>query len=162
MPNLEKHRIAYHRLKGALRIKLKLVGDLQFSQLAGLDRLPIYINGDERIVSHIFELLHASHVATIIRAGHGVTAEDTVISNDALAFEGLSPDQSLLPLSWNIFHGHNLMQEYFTCRQRFYFFTLTQLSKSLSNNHTNEAEIIILLDRLPQELVSHVAPLASY
>lgn len=158
MPNLEKHRIAYHRLKGALRIKLKLVGDLQFSQLAGLDRLPIYINGDERIVSHIFELLHASHVATIIRAGHGVTAEDTVISNDALAFEGLSPDQSLLPLSWNIFHGHNLMQEYFTCRQRFYFFTLTQLSKSLSNNHTNEAEIIILLDRLPQELVSHVAP----
>ncbi|END6102015.1 type VI secretion system baseplate subunit TssF [Yersinia enterocolitica] len=158
MPNLEKHRIAYHRLKGALRIKLKLVGDLQFSQLAGLDRLPIYINGDERIVSHIFELLHASHVATIIRAGHGVTAEDTVISNDALAFEGLSPDQSLLPLSWNIFHGHNLMQEYFTCRQRFYFFTLTQLSKSLCNNHTNEAEIIILLDRLPQELVSHVAP----
>lgn len=75
MPNLEKHRIAYHRLKGALRIKLKLVGDLTFSQLEGLDRLPIYIDGDERIVSHIFELLHASHVATIIRAGHGETAK---------------------------------------------------------------------------------------
>lgn len=121
MPNLEKHRIAYHRLKGALRIKLKLVGDLTFSQLEGLDRLPIYIDGDERIVSHIFELLHASHVATIIRAGHGETAKDTVISDQPLSFEGLSPDQSLLPLSWNIFHGHNLVQEYFTCRQRFYF-----------------------------------------
>ncbi len=36
MPNLEKHRIAYHRLKGALRIKLKLVGDLTFSQLEAL------------------------------------------------------------------------------------------------------------------------------
>ncbi len=160
MPNLEKHRIAYHRLKGALRIKLKLVGDLTFSQLEGLDRLPIYIDGDERIVSHIFELLHASHVATIIRAGHGETAKDTVISDQPLSFEGLSPDQSLLPLSWNIFHGHNLVQEYFTCRQRFYFFTLTQLSQSLRDNHTGEAEIIILLDRLPQDLVSHVAPLS--
>ena len=134
------------------------MGDLTFSQLEGLDRLPIYIDGDERIVSHIFELLHASHVATIIRAGHGETAKDTVISDQPLSFEGLSPDQSLLPLSWNIFHGHNLVQEYFTCRQRFYFFTLTQLSQSLRDNHTGEAEIIILLDRLPQDLVSHVAP----
>lgn len=157
IPNLERHRIASHRLKGALRIKLKLPGDLTFSQLEGLDRLPIYIDGDERVVSHIFELIHASHVATIVRSGQGDRAQDTIISSEPLAFEGLSPDQSLLPVAWNIFHGHNLVQEYFSCRQRFYFFTLTQLGASLKHNHSNEAEIIILLDRLDQSLAGHVS-----
>ncbi|MGV3346073.1 type VI secretion system baseplate subunit TssF [Enterobacteriaceae bacterium LUAb1] len=157
LPNLDKHRIPASRLKGALRIKLKLSIDMAFSQLDGLDRLPIYISGDERVVSHIFELLHANHVATIIRGGQGETAKDTVISQDALSFEGLTPDQSLLPVAWNIFHGHNLVQEYFSCRQRFYFFTLTQLAESLKQNNCGETEIIILLDRLDQNLIGHVS-----
>ncbi len=157
MPNLEKHRIQSSRLKGALRIRLKLHDDKVFSQLTSLDRLPLYIDGDERIVSHLFELLHTSHVAMIIRSGDEKD-RDVVISQHPLAFEGLSPDQTLLPLSWNMFHGHNLIHEYFTCRQRFYFFTLTQLSAGLKNNHTSEAELIVLLDRLPQELIGHVDP----
>lgn len=157
MPNLEKHRIQSSRLKGALRIRLKLHDDKVFSQLTSLDRLPLYIDGDERIVSHLFELLHTSHVAMIIRSGDEKD-RDVVISQHPLAFEGLSPDQTLLPLSWNMFHGHNLIHEYFTCRQRFYFFTLTQLSAGLKNNHTSEAELIVVLDRLPQELIGHVDP----
>ncbi|WON77477.1 type VI secretion system baseplate subunit TssF [Serratia sp. UGAL515B_01] len=157
IPNLDRHRISQSRLKSALRIKLRLQGDLTFSQLEGLERLPIYIDGDERIVSHIFELIHASHVATIVRAGKGEKAKDTIIGDEPLSFEGLSPDQSLLPVAWNIFHGHNLVQEYFSCRQRFYFFTLNKLADGLKHNNTNEAEIIILLDRLDQSLAGHVS-----
>ncbi|WP_202302752.1 type VI secretion system baseplate subunit TssF [Dryocola clanedunensis] len=156
LPNMDQQRISQHKLKGALRIKIKLQGDLVFSQLGNLDKLPVYINGDERIVSHIFELIHAHHVAVIVRSGNTSNRQDTIISKQPLAFEGLEPGQSLLPLSWNIFHGHNLLHEYFSCRQRFYFFTLTQLSGALKNNHTNEAEIVILLDRLSQDLISHV------
>lgn len=153
--SLEKYRISYSRLKGALRIKLKLQGEHVFSQLSGLDRLPIYIDGDERVVSQIFELIHARYVAMIIRSG-GSKPRDVTIVNDGVAFEGLQPQQGLLPLQWNMFHGHNLIQEYFSCRQRFYFFTLTQLAEAFKHNDTNEAEIIILLDRFPQELVGHV------
>lgn len=155
MPNLERFRISSSRLKGALRIKLKLQGDIVFSQLEGLDQIPFYIDGDERIVSHIFELLHTNHVATIVRASDN-KAEDVVVSKNPLTFEGLQPEQSLLPLSWNMFHGHNLIQEYFSCRQRFYFFTLNQLAAGLKKNHSNEAELIILLDRLPQDLIGHI------
>lgn len=158
IPNLEPYRISHHKLKGALRIKLHLKGEVLFSQLAGLDRLPIYINGDERIASHIFELVHASHVAVILRGGNENASYNHVVSNSPLSFEGLQPDQSLLPVSWNIFHGHNLMQEYFSCRQRFYFFTPTQLAQGLKHNHTQEAEIIILLDRLEQNLIGHIDP----
>ncbi|MEW5290575.1 type VI secretion system baseplate subunit TssF [Erwinia papayae] len=157
LPNLEKYRIAYSKLKGALRIKLKLQGDKTFSQLEGLSELPLYIDGDERVVSHIFELVHTSNIAMIIRSGDTKTP-DVVINQQPLAFEGLKPDQTLLPMAWNMFHGHNLIHEYFACRQRFYFFTLTQLDQGLRHNQTNEAELIILLDRLPQNLIGHVDP----
>lgn len=157
MPNLDRYHISTSRLKSALRIKLSLPPEMMFSQLEGFDRLPIYIDGDERVVSHIFELLHSSHVATIIRTGNGSEVNDVIINETPLVFEGLSPDQSLLPVAWNIFHGHNLVQEYFTCRQRFYFFTLTQLIAGMRNNNTREAEIIILLDRQASALTEHIS-----
>ncbi|MGF9657390.1 type VI secretion system baseplate subunit TssF [Pantoea agglomerans] len=156
IPNLEHHRIKHNQLKGALRIKLKLQGDLAFSELKGLDELPFYIQGDERIVSHIFELLHGHHVATIVRSHVQDKSQYSIISQQPLKFEGLDPDQSLLPLQWNMFHGHTLIQEYISCSQRFYFFSLTQLSAALAENNSNEVELIILLSRLPQELIPHI------
>jgi len=157
IPSLEKYHIPYASLKGALRIRLRVQDDKVFSQLSGFDQLPVYINGDERIVSHIFELLHTSSVAMIIRTGD-TKKNDVVISKKPLIFEGMNPDQTLLPLAWNMFHGHNLIHEYFACRQRFYFFTLTQLAAGFQHNHTGEAELIILLDRLPPELTGHINP----
>ncbi|UYU31329.1 type VI secretion system baseplate subunit TssF [Siccibacter colletis] len=156
IPAMEPWRIKQSTLKGALRIRLKVPGDLVFAQLADFDRLPVYIHGDERIVSHIFELIHAHTIAMIIRSGKEGSSQDVVINKTPLMFEGVDPSQSLLPVSWNIFHGHNLVHEYFACRQRFYFFTLTQLKKGLSKNNSNEAEVIILLDHLTPELVGHV------
>ncbi|EKK5267066.1 type VI secretion system baseplate subunit TssF [Cronobacter dublinensis] len=156
IPSSAKFHLPLQRLKGALRIKLKLHEELRFSQLVGLDQLPIYIDGDERVVSHIFELIHTAHVAMLVRGQSDAGTEDTLIAHSPLAFEGLNPEQGLLPSQWNIFHGHNLLQEYFACRQRFYFFTLTQLSKGLKNIDSNEAEIIILLDNAPQDLVGHI------
>lgn len=157
IPNLENYFIAANRLKGALRIKLKPHNDLLFSQLNNLSKLPIYIDGDENISSHIFELIHARHVATIIRHGQNDSIKNTIISKDAIAFEGMQQSQSLLPVEWNSFHGYNLVHEYFSCRKRFYFFTLTQLDKGLIHNETSEAEVIILLDHLDERLVGHIS-----
>ncbi|WP_276639392.1 type VI secretion system baseplate subunit TssF [Siccibacter turicensis] len=156
IPPMEPWRIKQSTLKGALRIRLKVPGDLDFSQLNGLDSLPLYINGDERVVSHIFELLHAHTVAMIVRSGKGTETKDVVVNKSPLIFEGLDPSQSLLPGSWNIFHGHNLVHEYFACRQRFYFFTLTQLLPALRQNKSNEVELIILLDYLSHDLTGHI------
>ena len=156
IPSLEHYRIRHHQLKGALRIKLRLQGELMFSQLKELDELPFYIKGDERIVSHTFELLHRSHIATVVRSSDGEKHQHHVINKEPLKFEGLAPDQSLLPLQWNMFHGHTLIQEYISCRERFYFFSLTQLAGALEQNNTDEVELIILLDALPQNLVAHL------
>lgn len=156
LPNMDKHRIPQNQLKGAIRLRLRLQEGIVFSQLADFNSLPLFLNGEERVISHLFELLHAGHQATILRAAGEEGWQDTVIRQDGLIFEGLSRDQSLLPVNWNIFHGHNLVQEYFSCRQRFYFFTLARLDASARHNHTREMEVIILLNRMPQDLAGHV------
>ncbi|GAA0509659.1 type VI secretion system baseplate subunit TssF [Tatumella terrea] len=156
LPAMTGEEYDISQCKGALRLRLRLTGETTFSALKGLDRLPVYISGDETIVSHLFELLHCHHQWVIMPSPHAGTPA-TIITEQPLVPEGLEPQQGLLPASWNMFHGHTLLQEYVCCRQRFYFFTLTRLAAGLKNNHTREAEIIVLLDRLPQDLIAHVS-----
>ncbi|CAI8695760.1 type VI secretion system baseplate subunit TssF [Burkholderia pyrrocinia] len=155
LPETGHHLRPASTARGALRLRLRTTGDIKFNQLTQLDRLPIYIGGDERIASHLFELIHASSIASVIRAGDAPRGEGYVVPKAPVGFEGLRPDQGLLPLTWNTFHGHNLLQEYFASRQRFYFFALNRLAPGFANIDGKEAEIVLLLDRLPDELVTH-------
>jgi type VI secretion system protein ImpG len=156
LPATERHLMPHLQMRGALRLRLRTVGEITFSQIRGLDRLPIYLGGDERIASHLFELIHAGSIAAVVRAYGAARGEGHVIAKHAVELEGFQPEQSMLPLQWNVFHGHNLLQEYFACRQRFYFFALTQLAAGLSQIDGKEAEIVLLLDRLPDTLTTHV------
>ncbi|NUY05049.1 type VI secretion system baseplate subunit TssF [Paraburkholderia youngii] len=156
IPDTDRHLLPHVQLRGALRLRLRTTGEVKFSQMTNFDRLPIYIGGDERIASHLFELIHAGSVASVVRAYGASRDEGHVVAKTPVAFEGLQAEQCLLPLSWNTFHGHNLLQEYFACRQRFYFFALTQLAAGLARVDSKEAEIVLLLDRLPEELATHV------
>ncbi|MEX3897583.1 type VI secretion system baseplate subunit TssF [Paraburkholderia sp. JPY432] len=156
IPDTDRHLLPHVQLRGALRLRLRTTGEVKFSQMTNFDRLPIYIGGDERIASHLFELIHAGSVASVVRAYGASRDEGHVVAKTPVAFEGLQAEQCLLPLTWNTFHGHNLLQEYFACRQRFYFFALTQLAAGLARVDSKEAEIVLLLDRLPEELATHV------
>ncbi|NML34758.1 type VI secretion system baseplate subunit TssF [Paraburkholderia antibiotica] len=156
IPNTDRHLLPHQQLRGALRLRLRTTGEITFNQMANFDRLPIYLGGDERIASHLFELIHAGSVAAVVRRFGASRDEGHVVAKSPVEFEGLQANQGLLPLTWNTFHGHNLLQEYFACRQRFYFFALTQLAPGLSRVDSNEAEIVLLLDRLPEELATHV------
>ncbi|MBB5496965.1 type VI secretion system baseplate subunit TssF [Paraburkholderia sp. MM5384-R2] len=156
IPDTDRHLLPHLQLRGALRLRLRTTGEVKFNQLTDFDRLPIYIGGDERIASHLFELIHAGSVASVVRAYGASRDEGHVVAKTPVEFEGLQAQQGLLPLTWNTFHGHNLLQEYFACRQRFYFFALTQLAAGLARVDSKEAEVVLLLDRLPEELAAHV------
>lgn len=56
------------QVNGALRLRLRTVGNMNFNDLCGLDRLPIYLKGHEQVASQLFELLHTSAVATFTGA----------------------------------------------------------------------------------------------
>ena len=149
---MSRHLAPQVQVVGALRLRLRTVGEFGFSALAGLDRLPVYLRGDDAIASHIFELLHTAAVASFTAAPGQMADRPHVVTRDALVHEGLAPGQGLLPLQWNTFHGHNLLHEYFACPERFHFFTLAGLAPGLRRIEGREAEIVVLLTRPPGKL----------
>ena len=159
IPGLARYVPPDTQVRGALRLRLATTGDVRISDLKGLDRLPVYLAGDEQVASHLFELLHVGAIASVIgapgefgRPGRPFAA----VTQGAVEHEGLRTDQTLLPLSWTKFHGHNLLHEYFACPARFWFFALTGLAEGFSRVDGREVEIVVLLDRSPAELANLV------
>jgi type VI secretion system protein ImpG len=147
------------QVRGALRIRFRTTNGSPVSDLQGLDRLPVYLAGDEQVASHLFELLHAANVALVIgEPGQFGTAgkQLSVVTSNPVVHEGIDIGQGLLPLTWSKFHGHNLLHEYFACPSRFYFFALTGLAQGFSRIASNEVEVIVLLDQPTDRLANLV------
>ncbi|WMY08885.1 type VI secretion system baseplate subunit TssF [Paraburkholderia phenoliruptrix] len=142
---------------GALRLRLRTTNGTSIASLDGLDRLPIYLAGDECSASHLFELILFAGVTTIAAApGRFSDGPLHAVTHEAVVHEGLEPGQSVLPAVPLNLHGHNLVQEYFACPARFWFFTLTGLEKGLARITGNEVEIVVLLSRPPGALAETV------
>lgn len=156
IPSLDRYVPAHAQVLGALRLRLRTTGDANIADLKALDRLPIYLAGDEQVASHLFELLHTAGIASLTGVPGELGRALHAVTSDAVVHEGLGPDEGLLPLIWSSFHGHNLLHEYFACPSRFYFFSLTGLEAGLARINGKEAEIVILLDRTPDALANLV------
>jgi type VI secretion system protein ImpG len=159
IPALDRYVPPNTKVRGALRLRLRTTNDARIADLKGLDRLPVYLAGDEQVASYLFELLHTAGVASIT----GVPGEFNTpgralhaVNSGAIAHEGLGTDQGLLPLTWSKFHGHNLLHEYFACPSRFYFFALTGLARGLRRVDGREIEIVVLLDQSTERLANLV------
>lgn len=159
IPALDRYVPAGTQVRGALRLRLRTTGNVRVADLKGLDRLPLYLAGDDQVASHLFELLHVAGIATITGTpGEFATLGRPLfaVTVDAVAHEGLGIDQGLLPLTWSTFHGHNLLHEYFACPARFYFVALTRLEEGLHRVTGQEVEIVVLLDQSPERLANLV------
>lgn len=156
IPAPDRYLPPHVQVQGALRLRLRVQGELSFSDIQGLDRLPIYLCGQEQLASHLFELLHAGAVASLVGEPGYMGDRPHVVTDGALVHEGLSPAQSMLPLKWNSWFGHNLLHEYFACPTRFYFFALQHLAPGLARIQGREAEIVILLTRSTAALAAVV------
>ncbi|MBP7564782.1 MAG: type VI secretion system baseplate subunit TssF [Burkholderiaceae bacterium] len=157
IPMPERRLPAGVRPLGSLRLRLRMMGEGRLSDLRGLDRLPVHLAGDAAVASRLFELLHASACASFIAApGEFSSTQPHVVTQGALVHDGLEPAQSLLPLAWTSFHGHNLLHEYFACPERFLCFALQGLAPALARMPGREVEIVVLLDRAPGDLAALV------
>lgn len=157
--SLDRYAEPGRQVRGALRLQLSTTNGARMADLGGLDSLPVYLAGDAQIVSRLFELLHVSGMASVIDApgefstpGHSPVA----VTDQAVTHVGLGADEGLLPLTWAEFHGHNLLHEYFSCPQRFWFFSLNGLESGLRRISGTQAEVVLLLDRSPGEMASLV------
>ncbi|WP_233235300.1 type VI secretion system baseplate subunit TssF [Bordetella sp. LUAb4] len=159
IPALDRYVPPGKQVHGALRLRLTTTGDVAVADLKGVDRLPVYLAGDERVASHLFELIHVASIASVIAAPGDFGAlsnRPAAVMEDAVQHEGLSADQNLLPLIWTRLHGHNLLHEYFACPARFWFFALNGLAQGFSRVNGREVEIVVLLDRAPGQLANLV------
>jgi len=157
IPSLDRYVPPDRQVRGALRLTLRTTNETAIADLRDLDRLPVYLAGDERVGSQVFELLHAANIATLIgQPGHMTDAgkPPVVVDQNPVIHHGLGVDEGLLPLTWPKFHGHNLLHEFFACPSRFYFFTLTGLKAGFKRIAGREVEIIVLLDQ-PTDRLAH-------
>jgi type VI secretion system protein ImpG len=157
IPALNQYVADGQRVQGAVRLTLETTNGTSIASLEDLDRLPLYLAGDERIASHLFELIHSAGIASVM-AAPGRFAEGPLygVTRGAVVHEGIAPDQAVLPDVPRRLHGHGLVQEYFACPPRFWFFALTGLGQGLQAIAGNEVEIIILLSRAPGALADTV------
>lgn len=137
---------------GSLRLRLRTHGKLRWCDLAGLDRLPLYLCGEESVASHLFELLHTAAVGLILGKPGALAERHHLVTDQAVVHDGLRPAQSLLPLNWTSFHGQSLVHEYFACPSRYYFVTLQHLAAGLADIDQPEVEIVVLLSSAPGSL----------
>jgi type VI secretion system protein ImpG len=159
IPSLNRYVLGGREVRGALRLTLRMTGEARFDDLQSLDRLSIYLAGDERVASHLFELIHAGSVASMTGMPNRFSDAARpfgIVTDQAVAYEGLNVGDSLLPLVWPKFHGHNLLHEFAAYPARFWFFTLTGLEAGLRHVTGREAKIVVLLDRFDNALAEHV------
>jgi type VI secretion system protein ImpG len=153
VPSLHRYVQDLGQVRGALRLRLATINSTPIGDLLGLDRLPIYLCGDERTASHLFELVHTSVLGVVMgvpgefETGELYGAKLPGVPQMGVDYEGLEPDESLLRPVFPKIHGHNLVHEYFACPARFWFFALTGLAAGLTKIRGPEVEIVLLLAR---------------
>ncbi|QGZ64090.1 type VI secretion system baseplate subunit TssF [Paraburkholderia acidisoli] len=155
IPALDRYVPSHRQIRGALRLRLQTTNATRIAELRDLDRLPVYLAGDEQVASFLFELLHVGAVATLVGEPDRIGADGKpvhAVTRDAVVSEGMGTEQGLLPLTWSTFHGHNLLHEYFACPSRFYFFALTGLAAGLRRIDGHSVEIVVLLDQSTERL----------
>jgi type VI secretion system protein ImpG len=153
VPSLHRYVQDPAQVRGALRLRLATINGTPIANLLGLNRLPIYLCGDERTASHLFELVHTSVLGIVMgvpgefETGELYGAKLPGMTQMGVDYEGLEPDESLLRPVLPKLHGHNLVHEYFACPARFWFFALTGLAAGLTKIRGPEVEIVLLLAR---------------
>lgn len=153
VPLLHRYVADLSKVRGALRLRFSTINGTPLRELRGLDRLPVYLCGEARLASQLFELIHTSVIGMVMgvpgafETGELYGMRQPNLPQMGIDYEGLEPQQSMLRPVYPRFHGHMLVHEYFACPPRFWFFALTGLQAGLRQLPGSSVEIILLLSR---------------
>jgi type VI secretion system protein ImpG len=144
--------------KSMLRIQLRTTAGLRFDQLS-LDRLPLFLAGNDEIAVRIYEQLLASTLTVMARplAQPAAFLEpgDEPRSVRALGFDDR---EALLPYGPRSFQGYRLLHEYFAFPSRYLFVELRGLGSAVRRCAQNELELLVLFDRECPSLEGVLSP----
>ncbi|MEY4581732.1 MAG: type secretion system baseplate subunit TssF, partial [Pseudomonadota bacterium] len=133
--------------KALLRLTLRATAGLTFDQLA-LDRLPLFLAGDDEVALRLYEQLVAGTLAVVARSTkRPMTFSMMLDDQPGLRPLGLDDESALLPYGSRSFQGYRLLHEYFAFPSRYMFVELTGLSQAMRQCRESEIELLIMLDR---------------
>jgi len=137
--------------RAGIRIRLETPVDPGFSSLS-LDSLTFFIRGTEDFPMHIYEQIFAHGLNVLVQPAKKPFAWQTVLPLSSIHQVGFSDEEALLPVSARSFQGYRLLHEYFAFPQRFLFFRIDGLFKSIKQCKSNQLDLIILLENGNLEL----------
>jgi type VI secretion system protein ImpG len=157
-------------IKGGLRLRLRLGGGLQWSQLP-LDRLRLYIAAGDDVAFRLHELMTTAPLGSWLHSpasgstgggsnGSGTGSGGGISSGwspadlkarfagpESLRSAGHANEDALLPVGLRAFSGYRLLQEAAALPQRLLFVDLVDLQRRLPLATGREAELLILFSR---------------
>lgn len=128
---------------GALRLELKCWRDGSFEK-APPSPLRFFLNGESSLIHTLYELLCSRVTRILVRNPAAGPQERSVsLPPEALHPVGFAESELMLPNPRRSFTGYQLLLEYFTFPEKFFFFDLKGLESALGG-FQNHAELIFL------------------
>jgi type VI secretion system protein ImpG len=130
---------------GALRLELRCHGDLTFSRIA-LDSLRFYLHGGSTLVHTLYEILGNNCVEILVRdTSPGSNAQPVVLPAESIRPVGFEKTEEMLPYPGRSFAGYQLLQEYFSFPQKFFFLDLGGFDQVRAAGFGGRIEVIFLI-----------------
>ncbi|HEX4478690.1 MAG TPA: type VI secretion system baseplate subunit TssF [Polyangiaceae bacterium] len=141
--------------KSSLRLRFSTENGIPFNKLS-LDRLPLFVRGNEPAAMRLYELALSGPLASVMRPPD--RSWQVWNRSPPLQRKGFSDDEALLPYGRRSFRGYRLLHEYFALPSRFLFVELTGLGPAIQRCEGTELEVIVLLDRHDSLVENAVSP----
>lgn len=145
----------WRKYRSGLRIRIRTTAGLDFAQLA-LNDLRLHCTGVDDVAYRLHELACGSPMGVLVLPTRRPAAWHETLEGDCIEPVGFADDEALLPQTLHGFEGYRLLQEYFAFPQRFLFFDVCGIGEALRRNGGNEADIVILFNRLDNALLQAV------
>jgi type VI secretion system protein ImpG len=141
------------RTQAALRIQFECQGDLRFHALT-LDRLRLYFNGDNQLVTNLYEILFNNTIQVVFRPLERDAAQPPIVlkPEQCLFPVGFERDEGLLPYPNQSFLGYRLLTEFFTFAPKFWFLDLGGFRELARAGYGKKVEAVFFLNRTMQTL----------
>jgi|SRR5580658_5523539 type VI secretion system protein ImpG len=137
---------------GALRVELSCASsDMEFAKL-DLDRIRFFLEGESTLIHTIYELLCCNLLQIVFRdTTAGSRAPAVTLPAASLRPVGFGEGEGMLPYPRRSFVGYQLLQEYFTFPDKFFFVEVSGLRQACANGFKRSAELIFLISRFEGE-----------
>jgi type VI secretion system protein ImpG len=147
---------AGNKPKAGIRLRIRATAGQKLQEI-GLDRLMIFLRGQDEQPMQLYEQFIGNASAVVIRPVGQRSSWNVVLEAASIRQAGFADDEALLPYGPRSFSGYRLLQEYFVFPERFLFVEFTGLREALSRCEGEELELITLFDRLDPQLENKIS-----